>query len=184
MRLRFFLCASAEPGVRRTKVSSSFCNSEYIFYSSKILKPHHAAIRLNSATASGSWLVVQLQCKLHQARISHFVGHTEARTVGRVAVHVVKMCVIRHIKDIPSELEMLAFADRDLLLHGYIRGVQTRTAADSPLRSAVTPEGRRIVAVENCVGGARGLGWIDGIIGEAVGIKHVMIRVFPRIKVV
>src|ERR1700736_3620918 len=150
MRLRFFLCASADLGVRRSNVASSFCRSGYIEVSEDTQAGCCAAIRFpGDASRPGMDLStlllplkIKLQSNLHQARISDLLGYAEVGAVGDVAVYVVEMGVIGNVEDIPTELKVLALADRDFLLQGHIPVVQADSAADSAARSAEVAESR------------------------------------------
>jgi hypothetical protein len=78
MRFRFFLCDSADLGVRRSNTASSFCSSGYIVIS-RWLRP---AVRpLDYARAAEAArhfrLEEEFQSKLHQARVLRFGDPSE-----------------------------------------------------------------------------------------------------------
>src|SRR5213593_1645227 len=99
MRFRFFLCASADLGVRRTKVSSSFCRSGYIV----VLEDSQAAVRLldfvlRSAEPPQPMLEVILQCKLYLPRSARSFNAPEIRAVGDIAVRLQELRVIHQVE--------------------------------------------------------------------------------------
>src|SRR5579864_8825834 len=98
MRFRFFLCASADLGVRRTNVSSSFCSSGYI----EILRIAQAAAEQRpldcEANASCKRSEKELQCKLHQARIARLRNFSERGAVCGVTVRIQELRVIKGVE--------------------------------------------------------------------------------------
>src|ERR1700692_3374148 len=101
MRLRFFLWASADLGVRRSKVASSFCRSGYI----ELLQGNSSQLRYRKVFSGssgpldwpGGWsrpswyflnstLEEELQRKLHQPRITSLGHLAKLRSVGGVSI--------------------------------------------------------------------------------------------------
>src|ERR1700746_503979 len=109
MRFRFFLCASADLGVRRTNVSSSFCNSGYI----EILRIAQAAAERRpldcEANASCKRSEKELQCKLHQARIFNLGYLAELRAIRRIPIRVEELCVIKDVEELRPEVNVHGF---------------------------------------------------------------------------
>src|SRR5271156_4655870 len=106
MRLRFFLWASADLGVRRSKVASSFCRSGYIellrensgrLDSGRSFSGDRRAIRLPGRLEppgfAGLFLLyslhleVELQSELHQTRIAS-LQHLAKCCVAEISVWV------------------------------------------------------------------------------------------------
>src|SRR5579863_6055922 len=102
MRLRFFLCASADLGVRRSKVARSLSSSGYI----RLLRENsghgflnragplecRAASRLGRDTTILLFhLEVKLQGKLHQTRIFYLGNLAELRAIRAVSIRVVEL---------------------------------------------------------------------------------------------
>src|ERR1700681_497855 len=74
----------------------------------------------------------ELQCKLNIAGIAGTLDAPEIRSVADVAVGIQELSVIEGVEELRSELEVFAFADRQDLLHGKIKIVDSRPAADRP----------------------------------------------------
>src|SRR6266702_7141253 len=119
MHLRFFLWASADLGVRRSKVASSFCRSGYIEVSGKTQAGAFLAGPLDCPDGGSrpgcAFLTVLLeeefQCKLHQPRLFGLSNLAELRTVGDDAIRVIELCMVEEIEEFRSEVDMLGFRD-------------------------------------------------------------------------
>src|SRR5207302_2139148 len=111
MRFRFFLCASADLGVRRTKVSSSFCRSGYIMVSEESQAADCAAIRFVTGRQGPARIKLELKfySKLHQSRITHLIDLSELRTIREITVGIEKLRVIEDVEELSSEVNLLAF---------------------------------------------------------------------------
>src|SRR5579864_5101547 len=116
MRFRFFLCASADLGVRRSKVEISFCRSGYIQVlredSSRPLPcggpldcPDGGTARVVATLSLLVKLEVELQSKLHQTRIASLQHLAEGR-VAEVPVRVHKLRFVEKVEDVGAELEI------------------------------------------------------------------------------
>src|SRR5581483_6669870 len=107
MRLRFFLWASADLGVRRSKLSSSRCRSAYIGF----LQVTQAARRpLDCPGRSpGLGLKKELQRELYQSRIASAANASEVGAVAAVAIRIGELRVVEKVKEIGAELEVLRF---------------------------------------------------------------------------
>src|ERR1035438_6495702 len=111
MRLRFFLWASADLGVRRSKVASSFCRSGYIELlrenSGRLFPVDQRAIRLPGRLEPPGFvgLEVELQCKLHQARIAS-LQHLAERRIAEISVRVNELRLVEQVENVGPELEV------------------------------------------------------------------------------
>src|SRR5579863_114907 len=172
MRLRFFLWASADLGVRRSKVASSFCRSGYIellrensgqLRFRKTFPEDQRAIRLpgrleppgdRTPTTVLVLLEVELQSKLQQAWIAS-LQHLAERRVAEVAVRVDEFRFIKQVENVSAELEVLRVRKGNLLGDGNIPLVLARAAANRARRSGKVAQ--------------RGISEIAGINGEVPG---------------
>src|ERR1041385_6416003 len=112
MRFKFFLCASADFGVRFSNVEISFSSAGYI----ECLREAQAVFVRPLDWPDGSRrpaakLEVKLQSKLHQARRACADDASEIRSVGNVAVRIEKLGMVSNIEYIPAEFDPLIFAD-------------------------------------------------------------------------
>src|ERR1700675_139242 len=99
MRLRFFLWDSADLGVRRSKVSSSFCNAGYIWVSRDCSSRLLAAIRMpEQAHLSGIELEAELQCELNVARVAGVLHSAEVRTITDITIGIQELCVVKDVE--------------------------------------------------------------------------------------
>ena len=61
----------------------------------------------------------------------------QSRAVGEVTVGIIEIGVVEEIENLPAELEVLAFSDRDFLVNSEVPLLEPRTAADTTLRSDI-----------------------------------------------
>src|SRR5215470_16837024 len=114
MRFKFFLCASADFGVRRSKVSSSRCSSAYINFS----RVTQAAWRpLVCPSGLGDQLEVQLDGCLHQARIAGALDAAEIAAIGDVAIRVEEPGVVGKVENVPTKFYSHPLVDGGALLN-------------------------------------------------------------------
>src|SRR5579864_7886715 len=116
MRFRFFLWDAADLGVRRSKVSSSFCNAGYIEVS-RNLKPPLRPLEYPGARAARAChtkLKNVFQRELYKPRIACLtnfpIGRTVVATAG-VAAGIQKLGVVEGIEKFCPELHVRCFRD-------------------------------------------------------------------------
>src|SRR5579864_9088573 len=107
MRLRFFLCASADLGVRRSKVEISFCRSGYIGVSGE-LRPDDRPLDLiwavlNRPVGVPNILKRDLQSKLNLSRFARMRHAAEVGAVAEVAVRIQELRVVEYVEKLRSE---------------------------------------------------------------------------------
>src|SRR5215470_934761 len=109
MRLRFFLWASADLGVRRSNVESSFCRSGYIMVSEITQAGSRAAIRFPGSAKAARDIASEekLQGKLHQPRIACLCDLAKQRSVRSAAVRIEKLSVVENIEELGAEIHAL-----------------------------------------------------------------------------
>src|ERR1700756_3603466 len=149
MRLRFFLCASADLGVRRSNVASSFCRSAYI----EVLRedsggplPGGGPLVCPGGRSRPGWytnctLEKEFQCELHQTRIASR-QHLPERRVREVAIRIHEFRLVEKVEDIGAELEVSRFRKRNPLRHRDIPLILARAAAQGAWRRRELPERR------------------------------------------
>src|SRR5215469_9491677 len=180
MRLRFFLWAAADFGVRRSKIEISLCRSGYIVvlrddsgrrfrgpldlpgnrkppgYDTESDRAPKDALSLRSPHRARRRAVVrlevQLQCDLHETRVGHFLGSSKIGAVRGVAIDAIEMGVIGDVENVPAEFKSFRFANRNFLLHREVGVVESWSTADRAFRRPEAPEQRWLVAVEYCSG--------------------------------
>src|SRR6266571_7044888 len=135
MRLRFFLWASADLGVRRSKVASSFCRSGYIELLRVTQAADSRAIRLPGGGKPpgvdlSALLEEKLQSQLQQARIADLINLSELWAVREIAVRVEKLCMVKNVEELGSEINTLDLRYFEGLKDGEVRLADVRTAAD------------------------------------------------------
>src|SRR5438132_13364699 len=107
MRFKFFLCASADLGVRRTNVSSSFCNAEYIGVSENA-QAAIAAIRVpGAAKPPWSQLEEKLHCKLYKPRVANLRNLPKLRPVRNIAVRIEELCMVEDVEELSTEINVV-----------------------------------------------------------------------------
>src|ERR1700674_664562 len=121
MRFRFFLWDAADLGVRRSKVSSSFCNSGYIRVS-RNLKPLVRPLECRARGPPGpchTKLENVLQRELYEPRIARLTNFPIGRAVvatGGVATGIQKLGVIEGVEQLRAELHVRCFRDACVLV--------------------------------------------------------------------
>src|SRR5215469_10502344 len=135
MRLRFFLWASADFGVRRSKVEISFCRSGYILvlrddssrlFCAAIRFPGGSTARVSNLTLL---LEVELQSKLHQTWVARLLNQAK-RGIAEVAVWVDELRFVEQVEDVGAELEIFRLVESNPLRDGDIPLVLARPATD------------------------------------------------------
>src|SRR6266568_3235582 len=112
MRFKFFLCASADFGVRRTNVSSSFCNAEYIRISENA-QAATAAIRVPGRQRRRGQLEEKLHCKLYKPRVANLRNLPKLRPVRNIAVRIEELCMVEDVEELSTEINVGVFGYRD-----------------------------------------------------------------------
>src|SRR5262249_20172378 len=150
MRFRLRLCASPDWGVRRSKVSSSFCSAGYM----GILQNAQAECwPLDWYTAGGepryrgssrfySILEEEFQGELQQPRLFGSQDATKIATVCDVAVRIVELRVIKEIEKFGAKFNPGSFGNGRDFMQGKVKIVDGRTATDGPLGVPDAAEGR------------------------------------------
>src|SRR6201993_2354912 len=153
MRLRFFLCASADLGVRRSKVVSSFCRSGYIVVSEITQAGSRAAIRLpGGGKPPGVCILLtlrlkeELQSKLHQPRVASLCDLAKLCSVRAIALRVKELRVIEDIEQFRPEIHSSGLRDLKGFQQREVGIADTRTTAYSAWRRPDPTEQARIVA--------------------------------------
>src|SRR5579864_1176361 len=181
MRFRFFLCASADFGVRRTNVSNSFCNSGYI----EILRIAQAAAERRpldcGRNAPNKRSEVKLQRKLYQPRVTNLCDLSELGPIRSISVRVEKLCVVEQVEELSPEIQVLVFRYCECLQDCEVSIAEVRPAANRALGSTKRTEQPRIVTSKHrslrtqiidisqsieCRSG--------GILSKAVGIEEIV----------
>src|ERR1700751_4780822 len=115
MRLRFFLCASADLGVRRSNVASSFCRSGYI----EVLRedsggplPGGGPLVCPGGRSRPGWytnctLEKEFQCKLHQPWVLGLGHLAELRTIRTAPVGVEELGMVKDVEELATEIDAL-----------------------------------------------------------------------------
>src|ERR1700674_3101435 len=157
MRFRFFLWDAADLGVRRSKVSSSFCNSGYIRVS-RNLKPLVRPLECRAQGPPGpchTKLENVLQRELYEPRISRLTNFPIGRTVvatGGVATGIQKLGVIEGVEQLRAELHACSLRHWGVFVEG-----------ESPILNSGP--------AANVARGVAQLAERNGSVGESVGIK-------------
>src|ERR1700758_4970987 len=162
MRLRFFLCASADLGVRRSKVASSFCRSAYI----EVLRedsggplPGGGPLECPGGRSRPGWYIIcalekEFQCELHQPRIASR-QHLPERRVREVAIRIHEFRLVEEVEDIGSELEVLRFRQRNPFRYRDVPLILARAAANRSRRRCKRSQRRvgelRLIRVKEVV---------------------------------
>src|SRR5450755_1788115 len=121
MRLRFFLWDSADLGVRRSKVSSSFCSAGYIWVSRDTQAACSRPLECPDRRARpGIELEAELQSELNVSRVAGVFHDAEIRSVADIAIGIQELGVIKDVEKLSPELDMLSLSDGCNLLHGKI----------------------------------------------------------------
>src|SRR6201993_3276245 len=168
MRLRFFLCASADLGVRRSKVVSSFCRSGYIVVSEITQAGSRAAIRLpGGGKPPGVCILLtlrlkeELKSKLHQPRVASLCDLAKLCSVRAIAVRVKELRVIEDIEQFRPEIYSSGLRDLKGFQQCEVGIADTRTTADG----------------SGCIAdAAEETGINGGVFGKCAGIEKVIAR--------
>src|SRR5437016_13753042 len=117
MRFKFFLCASADLGVRRTNVSSSFCKAEYIGISENA-QAATAALEYPGGEAARGQLEEKLHCKLYKPRVANLRDLPKLRPVRNIAVRIEELRMVEDVEELSPEINVGVF--------GYRNGLKDR----------------------------------------------------------
>src|SRR5262249_11383553 len=128
MRLRFFLWASADLGVRRSKVESSFCKSGYIVVSESTQAGISRPLDCRAVKAARDGSEEKLQCELHQPRIAGLRHLAELRSVRKISVRVKELSVIEEVEEFPPEIHSFCLR--------YCKGLEHREVGIADMGSA------------------------------------------------
>ena len=73
----------------------------------------------------------ELQRELHLSWIARVFDFPEISSVADVAIRIQKLRMVKDVKELGAEFEVLAFSKRRDLLHGEVEIVDPRSAAES-----------------------------------------------------